>query len=201
MKCRKREASILEVSDKRFTFELGMRLLEGFSRRKTLIALRDFLRGTSETASRKILRKYSLTTRRNRGRKERNRHRSLREEMRGSIARKAGDKKYYSKFLPRFSPCRESASRATAMPGDLPFLFILSHGPFNSEMHRGFSIPAHLPFRVPCRVIFLPILPIAAIRIAAFINLRVSPPSAGGTPFPLMYVALRTHQSRESLYS
>jgi len=29
-----REASILEVSDKRFTFELGMRLLEGFSRGK-----------------------------------------------------------------------------------------------------------------------------------------------------------------------
>lgn len=107
-----------------------------------MIALRDFLRGTGETASRKIpLEVFSRDAESCEGEEVREIRRKAgagrREGGGRDGARHAEGKKYRSKFsLPR------------APPAAAPVYIV--HGPFNSQMRRRFSlIPGPFRARAP----------------------------------------------------
>lgn len=110
-----------------------------------MIALRDFLQGTSETALRKILRKYSLALR-NRAKEERQRRKGV-DGVRQ-------DKKYYSKFRFSFFRGIRVASRVRWLEiSFVPVYFV--YGPFNSQTHQPFALSPPLRFPVHFALILL----------------------------------------------
>lgn len=108
-----------------------------------MIALRDFLQGTSETALRKILRKYSLAMRNRAEEEEEEQEREREKEVDGVRQ----EKKYYSKFRLSFFRGVRVASRVRWLEiSFVPVYFV--YGPFNSQTHQRFSPSMPLRFSV-----------------------------------------------------
>lgn len=122
-----------------------------------MIALRDFLQGTSETALRKILRKYSLAMR-NRAEEE-----EEEEEMERERKREVDGVRQEKKYIIRNSVSRFSAAFAWLHVCEWLEISFVSvyfvYGPFNSQTHQRFSpstplrFPVHFTLTLLLRVI------------------------------------------------